>query len=86
MNERGEFNCIVCDKQQEVLIDVKVKGDTIFCNHRGVCQSCLKNKDINKVCKEFSIRKVKEKINDLEISMREFKKQVKELQGEAKQK
>ena len=77
-----DFNCIICDKQKEVLIEVKVKGDFFFCNKRGVCQGCLKNKDINKVCKEFSIRKVKEQIDELENSKREFKKQLKGLVGQ----
>lgn len=79
MNEKGEFDCIICGKQQEVLVSVKVKGDVIFCHNRGVCQNCLKNKDINKVCKEFSIRKVKEKISDLKVSTKMLETQLEEL-------
>ena len=80
MKGNDEYKCLICNKEQEVLVGVRVKGDLFFARDRGVCQECLKTKDINKVCKEFSIRKMKEKIKACEESIESFSKDLKELE------
>ena len=51
--------CICCGKEVSVLIQVTrtdEKGD-LFLRNRGVCRNCLINGDVEKVTKEFEIKK-----------------------------
>lgn len=80
------MKCICCNKEQEVLISTEMKSTSVFSHRRGVCQVCLKNKDINKVCEEFEISKTEESIEDLEMSLKGLQKNLKELKGSHKQK
>ena len=81
---KDPFRCICCDKVQEVLISVEMKNTSLFLHRRGVCQKCLKEKDINKVCQEFELTKTKENIEEMEMSLSGLKDHLKELKGELK--
>ncbi|KKM97761.1 hypothetical protein LCGC14_1164710 [marine sediment metagenome] len=70
---KDQMNCICCDKEQEVLISVEMKADSIFLHRRGICQSCLKDKDVNKVCKEYEIKKTEQSIEESEIGLGSLK-------------
>ncbi|MBE3128794.1 MAG: hypothetical protein IMZ60_03845 [Actinobacteria bacterium] len=57
--------CICCGKEVSVLIQVTrtdEKGD-LFLRNRGVCRNCLINGDVEKVTKEFEIKKCQEQID-----------------------
>jgi len=83
MEEEEEYmKCICCNKKQEVLISVEMEKFSIFLQRRGVCQVCLKNEDINKVCINYEIRKTKQEIKEREDSLSEMMKHLIELQRE----
>lgn len=81
MNNDESIKCICCDKEQEVLVSVEMKSNSIFLHRRGVCQSCLKTEDINKVCEEFEIRKQTESIKEMESSLESMKDNLSRLCG-----
>ena len=83
MNRDDYMKCICCDKEQEVLISAEMKSTSIFMHRRGVCQNCLKTKDINKICEEFEIRKAKESIVEMESSLESMKEHLKKLSDDA---
>ena len=70
---KESLKCICCDKDQEVLVSVEMKDFSIFLHRKGVCQNCLKNEDINKVCKEYEIRSTKRSIKESEDSLNSLK-------------
>jgi len=78
-SEDETMKCICCDQLKEVLIQVAVRSDTFFMNRRGVCQDCIKTKDINKVCEEFEIRKTKNHIKEVEQNLKIMKEHLEKL-------
>jgi len=59
-----EYKCIICGEEKQTLIGVITKKDEyeIFLRHRGICQKCLNENDIEKYCKDFITRKLDEDI------------------------
>ena len=74
------MKCICCNEEKEILISVEKKSQSIFLHRRGVCQDCLKNKDINKVCEEFELRETKTKIKEQEGFLEDLKDELKRLE------
>jgi len=74
-----QMKCICCDKEQEVLVSVEMKSNSIFTSRRGVCQECLKNKNINNVCIEFEIKEAKKSIESSESSIEQMKEHLGKL-------
>ncbi len=74
-----KMNCICCNQEKEVLISVETKHDSIFLHRKGVCQECVKTKDMNKVCTEFEIRQTKGKIKEFEDALQSMKDHLNKL-------
>ena len=75
------MKCICCNQEKEALISVELQRDSIFAYRRGVCQDCIKNKDINNFCTEFEIRKTEEKISDFKEALKDMEKHLVKLRG-----
>jgi len=78
-----DYKCIVCGEEKKVLITVEVQSDahSIFTRHRGVCQKCIKEKDIEEVCNNFVIRKIDEDIEKAKGSLEFLEEQKKQLKS-----
>lgn len=72
--DNEEYRCICCNKVKNTLIAVNCKIDSggFFMRNRGVCKECLLNPDldIDKLQREFKIRKLKEEIDQKKDSLR----------------
>ncbi len=80
------LKCICCNKEQEVLVSVEIRDFSIFLHRKGVCQNCLKEEDINNVCKEYEIRKTKEGIKESEDGLKTLKEHLDGLLQRGEQK
>lgn len=67
--------CISCNKEQAILIAVETEDHSFFMQKVGVCQECIINKDINKVCNEYELRKVNEHIRDNNTALEQFEEE-----------
>lgn len=74
MNKEEHQKCCICGKEKYVLIKVDVEKDYFLAN-RGVCETCLKTKDISE-----ELRKKGKKIRQEQIE--EHKKEIKKLEDE----
>ena len=80
MNEEDEsMKCLCCNEKKEALIQVMLKKDSIFMHSRGICQDCVKTRDINKICSEFEIRKTKKAIQESEQGLESLKEHLEQL-------
>jgi len=73
------MKCICCHEEQVVLISVEMKSTSIFSHRRGVCQKCLKDKDINNVCVDFEIREAGNTIKEAKVRITEMEEHIKRL-------
>jgi Zn-dependent alcohol dehydrogenase len=80
-----KMKCICCDKEQQVLVSVEMESNSIFTHRRGVCQKCLKDKDINNICTEFEIRNAEKTIEESRNRIEEMKKHIARLNDVSKQ-
>ena len=81
MNNEEGIKCICCNKEKEVLVSVEMRNNSIFLHRRGVCQECLRDENINNVCKEFEIKKTQESIKEMEDSLTAMKEHLDLLSG-----
>ncbi len=78
-----DFTCIICGKRKKVLIKVELDDDEhgLFQRARGVCQSCLHDKDIELVCEGFTKKKIEEQIKSSEDSLNHWKEELNKLKS-----
>jgi len=81
MNE--EYKCIICGKEKKTLISVHTNLDAneIFLRHRGICQKCLNEDDIDieKFCDDFIRKKFDEQIQHSKDQLEYFEDEKKKL-------
>jgi hypothetical protein len=73
--------CICCGKVKDVLISVirtEERGG-IFIRYRGICQECILKEDIEKVTKDFEIKKCQEEITKAKESSIFWEEKLNEL-------
>ncbi len=73
------MKCICCDEEQEVLLSVEMKSTSIFSHRRGVCQKCIKDKNINDVCVDFEIREANNTIKEAKLRITDMEKHIKQM-------
>ena len=88
MKER--MKCLCCGKIKKVLVLVLTENDSFYSQGKeGVCQDCIKNKDIEETISESKIGKIKAKIKEekefienAEADIIEKEEELKKLGGE----
>ncbi len=82
MEKNNKQKCICCNKEQIVLISVQTNHHSFFLQRRtGVCQQCLKEKDINSICKEYELKEVTESIRQTEETLESLHEDKQEIEG-----
>jgi hypothetical protein len=80
-----KYLCLVCGKKKDTLISVISNLDkgSFFYHNRGVCQNCLRDRNIDKVCKEAVMLKAEEQLKSAEQHLEFIQNEIKGMREEA---
>jgi hypothetical protein len=78
--DKDRMKCICCGEKKPILFSVTTEFDSLFSHYSGVCQDCIKSKDVLKIRIDTELQKARELLEDSKESVRLWEEKVKEFE------